>query len=358
MSVYQRSDGRWVHKWKDPTRPKGKQWVQETFGTREEAEEREDEKKQESREGSRLTVYEAVGLYLNDRQLSESTRQHYRWLVGGARDDQPRARQRVGYAECIAERYVDSLDRRDLNTVRDCAREGGASPAGVNYWTGLLKAAFNYAVQEGLITANPWGKFRPLQACHGTRTGTLEQFQKLYPHLPAWMQWACRTALALCLRPGIVELFRLKWSAFDFAHGAVTVLMGKVGRAKTVFPIAEYMAEARERFRLDGEDRGLYVCRNSRGGAVHEYREVLAKAIRKSGCGPFSLYALRHIAATQMIAAGADVAAVAANLGHSSPAITLKHYAHALPSAQKAASETLGAAWCSPALPEPMKSDS
>ena len=357
MSVYQRGDGRWVVKIKDTSR-RPPTWVQRTFRTKEEAEEYEDEQKQDARESSRLTVYEAVGLYLNDRQLSESTKRHYRWLVGGARENQPRARQRVGYAECIAERYVDSLDRRDLNTVRDCAREGGASPAGVNYWTGLLSASFNYAVQEGLLSANPWARFRPLQASHGTRAGTLEQFQKLYPHLPAWMQWACRTALALCLRPGIVELFRLKWSAFDFGHGAVTVLMGKVGRAKTVFPPAAYLAEARERFRMDGGDRSLYVCRNSRGGTVHEYREVLAQAIRKSGCGAFSLYALRHIAATQMIAAGADVAAVAANLGHSSPAITLQHYAHALPSAQKAASDMLGAVWCGMALPKPEESGS
>ena len=357
MSVYQRSDGRWVVKIKDTSRRPAK-WVQRTFKTKEEADAFQDEATQEDRQCSRLTVYEAVGLYLNDRQLSESTRQHYRWLVGGARENQPRARQRVGYAECIAERYVDSLDRRDLNDVRDCARAGGASPAGVNYWTGLLSAAFNYAVQEGLIAVNPWAKFRPLQASHGTRAGTLEQFQTLYPHLPAWMQWACRTALALCLRPGIVELFRLKWSAFDFGHGAVTVLMGKVGRAKTVFPPAEYLSEAWERFCADGQDRELYVCRNSRGGAVHEYQEVLAKARRKAGVGRFSFYALRHIAATQMIAAGADVAAVAANLGHSSPAITLQHYAHALPSAQRAASDMLGAVWCGMALPKPEESGS
>lgn len=357
MSIFQRSDGRWVAKVKDQTRHPAK-WIQRTFRTKEEADAFQDEAIQEERQSARLTVYEAVGLYLNDRQLSESTRQHYRWLVGGARENQPRAKQRVGYAECIAERYVDSLDRRDLNTVRDCAREGGASPAGINYWTGMLSAAFNYAVQEGLLAVNPWAKFRPLQASHGTRAGTLEQFQKIYPHLPAWMQWACRTALALCLRPGIVELFRLKWAAFDFAHGAVTVLMGKVGRMKTVFPPAHYLSEAWERFCADGQDKELYVCRNSRGGAVHEYREVLGQAIRKSGCGPFSLYALRHIAATQMIAAGADVAAVAANLGHSSPAITLSHYAQALPQAQKAASAALGAVWCGPALPKPEESGS
>jgi integrase len=55
-----------------------------------------------------------------------------------------------------------------------------------------------------------------------------------------------------------------------------------------------------------------------------------------------------------MIAAGADVAAVAANLGHASPATTLNAYAHALPQAQRQASAVLGAAWCgmAKAIPE------
>ena len=92
MSVYQRNDGRWVCKVKDTSR-RPHRWVQRTFRTKEEADEFEDQEKQDARESSRLTVYEAVGLYLNDRQLSESTKKHYRWLVGGARENQPRARQ-------------------------------------------------------------------------------------------------------------------------------------------------------------------------------------------------------------------------------------------------------------------------
>ena len=133
--------------------------------------------------------------------------------------------------------------------------------------------------------------------------------------------------MALCLRPGMVELFRLRRSAFDFRHGSVSVFMGKVGRAKTVFPTEEYMAEAKARFEASGSDPQGLVCPNSKGRSATGYTEALRRARRKAGVKEFSLYALRHIVATEQLAAGADVAAVAANLGHANPQITLKAYA-------------------------------
>ena len=42
-------------------------------------------------------------------------------------------------------------------------------------------------------------------------------------------------------------------------------------------------------------------------------------------------HALRHTHATQLLAAGVPLLEVAKRLGHSSPAITLKLYAHAIP---------------------------
>ena len=358
MSVYQRSDGRWVCKWRNPSRPEDKPWATRSFHTKEDADAFQDEVTQEERQCARLTVYEAVGLYLKDHNLSASVEQQYRWLVGGARQDQIRAKQKVGYAECIADRYVDSLDRRDLNAVRDCARAGGSSNVTINKWIDRLKAVFSYAVEEELITRNPWAHHRPLPVeRRGSRQGTPEHFLAVYAHLQPWMQWACRTALALCLRPGKSELFSLQWKAFDFLHGAVTVFMGKVGMSKTVYPPQEYMEEALERYEADGRDDAQYVCRNSFGQRVRTYCHAWRDAVRKAGRGWLPFYSLRHIAATMMIAAGADVAAVAANLGHASPATTLNAYAHALPSAQKAASAVLGAAWCGTAKAIPEKSD-
>lgn len=339
MSVFQRADGRWVVKHKDST---GKR-IQKTFKEKIDAYKYEDELYQDSRLGSRLTLFEAVALYLKDHQLSRRLEEQYSWLVAGYAGQRGESE---GYAQSIADKYVDELSRRDLNTVRDRAREKGAAPQTINYYIGKLNTAINYAVGEGLVQRNPWIGIRPLKCVRAKRDAQLEDFHKVYAVCPEWLRWACRTALALCLRPGPVELFSLTWAAFDWRHGAVKVEMGKVGRTKVVYPVAEYLSEAKDRFIADGEDRSLLVCRGRRNQPVVEYGIAWRTACQKAGVKPFPFYTLRHIAASEMLAAGADIAAVAANLGHSSPRTTLLAYAHALPSAQRKASHQCGAIWC------------
>lgn len=340
MSVFQRSDGRWVVKYKDST---GKR-IQKTFKEENDARSFEDELYVDSREGSRLTVFEAVTLYLKDHDwLSDGTKRMYSWSVAGAVGKN--GTRSIGCAECIADKFVDELTRRDFNDVRDNLRARGSCNGTINNYIGMLHASFRYAASEGLIPADPWQSFSPLRHRKKHRDGSLEDFQKLYAILPDWMQWWCRTAMALCLRPGNVELFDLQWKAFDWHHGAVTVYMGKVGRPKTVYPIEEYMDEARARFNADEDGREGFVCRNRYGRQVKNYKATWRRYCKRAGVR-IPPYAMRHIAATQMLAAGADVAAVAANLGHSNPAVTLRVYAHALPSAQRNASRKMGAAWC------------
>ncbi len=338
-SVCQRSDGRWVVKYKDNL---GKT-VQKTFKYEGDARNFNDELYIDSREGSRMTVFEAVALYLKDHNyLCKTVQKQYSWLVAGS---MTRSGRVVGPAECIADKYVDELTRRDYNEVRDNCRARGVTNYTINIYTSKLQAAFRYCASEGLIPADPWRSFSKLRVEPRHLDGTLEDFQKVYAVLPERMQWWCRTAMALCLRPGRVELFSLRWKAFDWRHGAVTVHMGKVGRDKVVYPIKDYMDEAKERFLADGSDREGFVCRNSQGGQVTEYACIWRRYCKKAGVR-IPPYAMRHIAASQMLAAGADVAAVAANLGHSNPAVTLKVYAHALPSAQRDACTKMGAVWC------------
>ena len=53
------------------------------------------------------------------------------------------------------------------------------------------------------------------------------------------------------------------------------------------------------------------------------------------------LYALRHIAASEMLAKGVDIAAVAAQLGHKNITTTGAFYTHALASSQRRAAEAI-----------------
>lgn len=337
MSVAQRSDGRYVVKFKDETG----RWRQRSFHSEDEARQFDGDCQYDDKENERLTVLEAVMVYLKNNKLSLSSIEAFEYAVKGynRRD----GKHTEGPAECLASRYVDTLTSRDLETVYENCRARKMKASSTNrIVASCLKAAFNWCVQRDLIPENPWAKYKNLPSDTVHMCGTLEEFQKIYAVLPLWMQWPCRTALALCLRPGMVELFGLRWSAFEWRTGTVTVFMGKVGRAKTVYAPEDYLAEAWERYCADGQDGGKLVCRNRKDGPVTEraYAQAWQRACKLAGVR-MPMYGIRGICATEMLAEGIDLAAVAAQLGHKDLTTTGRHYIHALPSAQKAAARAL-----------------
>ena len=147
------------------------------------------------------------------------------------------------------------------------------------------------------------------------------------------MQWAVKTAFFLALRPGQVELFSLTWNAFDWRRGVVIIRQGKSGRLKTVVPHPAYMDEAYQRYKRDMAAGIPLVCHRGNGRRVLSYRTAWLNACQRAGV-KMRPYAIRHIAATEMLARGADLAAVAAQLGHSNVATTGGTYAHVSPGSQ------------------------
>ena len=73
---------------------------------------------------------------------------------------------------------------------------------------------------------------------------------------------------------------------------------------------------------------------------VLSYRTAWLTACRRAGV-KMKPYAVRHIAATTMLANGADLAAVAAQLGHANVATTGGTYAHVTPLGQAHAANAL-----------------
>ena len=198
MSVAKRNDGRWLVKFKDTAGC----WKQRSFRSEEEARQFDADCQYDNVENSRLTLLEAVLVYLKNTEHAEYTVEQYEFIVCG--HDRKNGTHRTGPAEILADRFADTLNRRDLETVRENCRADGLSPASTNAYVGKLKAALNWCVENDLLHENPWAKYRQLPGVkHKPRTGTLEEFQRLYPVLPPWLQWASRTAIALCLRPGV-----------------------------------------------------------------------------------------------------------------------------------------------------------
>jgi integrase len=76
--------------------------------------------------------------------------------------------------------------------------------------------------------------------------------------------------------------------------------------------------------------------------------EAEAKAAGRVEHWPFRFHDLRHLSATEMVAAGMDPRTVATRLGHADPSVTLRVYAHALEERDREAAEGLGRALALP----------
>lgn len=344
MSVAKRGDGRWAVKFKDE---EGR-WRQRSFRTEEEARQFDADCQYDKVENTRLTLLDAVLVYLKNTEHAENTVGIYEFIVCG--HDRKNGEHREGPAEFLANRFVDTLTRRDLETVRERCRNDGLSTASINIYVGKIKAALSWCVEQDLLHENPWGKYRQLPGVRNKpRTGTLEDFHKLFPVLPPWLQWAAKTAIALCLRPGVSELFRLEWSAFDWKARTVSVYMPKVDSTKMVFPPEEYLQEAWVRYQDDAINGQSLVCRNRKGGRVNKglYEIAWRRACRKAEVS-MPMYALRHIAASEMLSRGVDIAAIAAQLGHKDITTTgiFTHTLSPLPNVERRPHSLLAPIWC------------
>lgn len=340
MSVSQRKGRRsaWLVKYKD----KSGQWRQKQFRTEEEAREFDAQSILDRERNEPLTVAEAVITYLSNHSLSGKNIDSYQWLVSG--HDCKNGSHSTGPAEHLANRYVETLTRADLESVRQNLLTRNVRPVTINAYTGKLAAVFSWCASEDLISKNPWASYRNLpQDRMRHREGTLEDLMLIYNQCPPWLQWAVQTAMALCLRPGLKELFSLEWSAFDWTRETATVYMPKVKTSKTVAVPRPFLTLARERYQKDAAAGKSIVCRNAADKPLHsstQYDSPWGRACKRAGVY-MPIYAIRHIAASTMLANGADIAAVASQLGHRNIATTGMFYLHALDSGKRNAARML-----------------
>lgn len=316
MSVSQRADKRWVVKYK-----RDGKWVQRAF--RDETEARAYDAEQADAEERRLSLGELTLVYLRSKpDMHIETRKRIAWLLADG-----------GPAACLRDKYADMLNRADLERLREGLRIRNVSANTINKAQAYLRAILAFGVEQSFLSINPWRDFKRLKVQKYPMMASLDDLKKVYAYLSEPLQWAVKTAFYLSLRFGMVELFRLEWSAFDWQRGIVIVRQGKSGMLKTVVLRNQaYIDEAYSRY-LDDTKKGIvYVCHRD-GLPILSYKEGWKSACLKAGV-KIRPYDVRHLSATAMLAAGGDLAAVAAQLGHKSVSTTGNTYAHVTPMGQ------------------------
>lgn len=323
MSVAQRKDGRWIVKYRYREK-----WCQRAFHEEQEARCFDAEQASSSLD-ERLSMGELIAIFLRSRpDMVAETRKRIVWLFADG-----------GPCSFMRDKYADMLNRRDLEFFRENMRARAVSNNTINHYQAYVQSALAWGVEQELIGQHPW-RFKKLKVERPIITATLPDLMRVFLYLPDYLQWAVKTAFYLALRFGHVELFGLQWAAFDWQRRQVVIRQGKSGRIKTVLIRNEsYFAEARERFAEDIRAGVTHVCHRN-GQRVLSYRTAWLTACKRAGV-KMKPYAVRHVAATTMLANGADLAAVAAQLGHANVATTGGTYAHVTPLGQAHAAESL-----------------
>lgn len=210
----------------------------------------------------------------------------------------------------------------------------------------IIRAILRWSVSRQLISHNPMDGYQlPSRDDAVISPPTTVELDAIYKEAAQHLQRALLLSYYTGMRPGGSELLSLRWEHVDLISKTIFVESAKKGgmRARVV-PIAEELEE--EMHRWAGQDRELGPL----GWVVHYHRKQVASlktaweaAKRRAGITRrLRMYDLRHMAATEMLAAGADLKSVSEILGHASPDMTLRTYQHTITAQRRDAVARLG----------------
>ncbi|MFC1559172.1 tyrosine-type recombinase/integrase [Gemmatimonadota bacterium] len=218
-----------------------------------------------------------------------------------------------------------------------------------NRYRSWIHRLFSIAIKRGFISHNP--------------AAGIER----YPEHPRvrWLEPAeARALIDACdqvFRPLIIccictgarcgELLALNWEDVDFDQNEIVIRASntKSSRSRRI-PMTPDLRSCLENLVREGAPEGA-VFRREDGERWSQFpRHRWQKALSKSGILDsrqerllnFRPHDLRHSTATFLLAAGVDISVVAHYLGHSSPLVTSRHYAHVSQSLKQQAADQLG----------------
>ena len=279
-------------------------------------------------------------------------------------------------ADGIGRRLIEKLQPKDLDELYFIlgtrgvpGGQGPLSPASVNRYHDLLKAAFKQAQKWGWVRESPVDRATaPTERKAAMGVPTPEELHALI-NRSSVRNNAHGMLIAVAAMTGARrgELCALRWSDVDIDEGVVYIrrAVQQVGKSLT---IGDTKTHAERRVALPDEavdvlrlfhqqlgERAQYTHiplaadpfifspapDHGRPYPPHTLTNMFSRHAKALGL-PYHLHQLRHFAATQLIAAGHDAVTVGNRLGHADPSVTLRVYAHALEDRDRAAANTLG----------------
>lgn len=228
----------------------------------------------------------------------------------------------------------------------------GLAPSTIRTRLNYVQMAFRAAVADRLVPTSPAVGVKPprlRRAESSMRILTIDQIRSVMA-----VAGDFRVFVEVCLYAGLRlgEAAGLQLGDVNFlgrsmsiarqvqgaTHKSAHLVAPKYGSERTVFVPAELtssLAAHVARMQLEELDEQMFRTELgrlwNRNNASAEWRRIRSEAGLSD---EFTLHALRHTFASNLIASGCDVVTVQRALGHAQPSITLNVYSHLWPSAE------------------------
>lgn len=222
----------------------------------------------------------------------------------------------------------------------------------------VVSGALKLAVIEGEIPRNVAEGLRAKQIDPEDASGAPAIWDpaELATFLDAVQSHPLAPLFSLAVKTGmrLHELCDLQWCDITFDLARVFVQRGKTDAARRRISIDTETVTMLRLHRAEQEARRAtlgdlwtnldYVFDRGMGERVspRTVESVMERLVAKLGLSELTPHGLRHIHATYLLRAGVPVHVVSKRLGHASPEVTLKIYAHVLPDDETDVARMLG----------------
>lgn len=275
----------------------------------------------------------------------------------------------------IGAKAVDKLTMDDLEALYADMEAKGKSGSTQRQAHSIIRAALKHAVWRGHVGRNVAALIKPPQRAKPATTTMSEADVKAVHKALVGDRFQARwhLSLDLGLRPG--EAIALEWKHVNFSENTIRVeqeilqIVGKgaqlekmtkttSGQRTIAVPprIMAMLKATREQQLIDMAAKGDEWKTWEPDGEPHSWCFTRADGspvrptadgkmwkalLEKAGVPHTRRYTARHTAASMALSAGADVVSVADMMGHSSPALTLSVYTHAVEERKRALADLI-----------------
>ena len=288
--------------------------------------------KDEEPESSAITVREAIAQYLAHSKMSPSnmevTLHHLKSLI-----------LFLGKIE------VTSISRKHLIQFMHTEAQSGIKALTAHRRLSILRSALSWALEFGLIESNPLAGIKIAKGrAERIAPPSLAELDSLMAAAPNHLQRVLLLSVSLGVRVGESELLSMMWEDVDLKRGLVRVWSADKNPSRPYrdIPLRTDLAAALEVWAQEDAATGAKTLINFKGKPVKSIKTAWKTCKRNAGIvRRLRPYDLRHAFATYALDGGADIKAVADNMGHSDPSMILKHYQHGKEETRRIAVESI-----------------